>query len=161
MESKKYPRLQQYGSDGLYYTQAEVRDVIAYARDRGVRIVPEFDMPGHATSWLPGYPKLGSGPGPYEIVHGHGILTALMDPTKESTYRFLDGFVGEMAKLFPDEYFHIGGDEVVAERVERESEDSGVHEKASPRECESAPDLLQSAPVEDRDQAPQAHGGLG
>ena len=112
VESKKYPRLQEYGSDGQYYTQAEIRDVIAYARDRGVRIVPEFDMPGHATSWLPGYPKLGSGPGPYEIAHGHGILTALMDPTKPSTYRFLDGFVGEMAKLFPDEYFHIGGDEV-------------------------------------------------
>ncbi len=112
IESRKYPRLQKYGSDGLYYTQAEVRDVIAYARERGVRIVPEFDMPGHATSWLPGYPKLGSGPGPYEIVRGHGILTALMDPTKESTYRFLDGFIGEMSKLFPDKYFHVGGDEV-------------------------------------------------
>ncbi len=112
MESRKYPRLQEYGSDGLYYTQAEVRDVIAYARERGVRIVPEFDMPGHATSWLPGYPKLGSGPGPYEIVRGHGILTALMDPTKESTYRFLDAFIGEMSKLFPDKYFHVGGDEV-------------------------------------------------
>lgn len=112
VESKKYPRLQEYGSDGLYYTQAEIHDVVAYARERGVRIVPEFDIPGHATSWLPGYPKLGSGPGPYEIVRGHGILTALIDPTKESTYRFLDGFVGEMAKLFPDEYFHIGGDEV-------------------------------------------------
>jgi len=112
IESKKYPRLQQYGSNGLFYTQAEVRDVIAYARERGVRIVPEFDMPGHATSWLPGYPKLGSGPGPYEIERGHGILSALMDPTNEGTYRLLNGFVGEMAKLFPDEYFHIGGDEV-------------------------------------------------
>lgn len=112
MESKKYPRLQRYGSDGLYYTQAQVRDVIAFARERGVRIVPEFDMPGHATSWLPGYPKLGVGSGPYDIARGYGVLTHLMDPTKESTYRFLDGFVGEMAKLFPDEYFHIGGDEV-------------------------------------------------
>jgi hexosaminidase len=112
VESKRYPRLQQYGSDGLYYTQSEIREAIAYARLRGLRIVPEFDMPGHATSWLPGYPKLGAGPGPFEIVHEHGILTELMDPTKESTYRFLDGFVGEMAKLFPDEYFHIGGDEV-------------------------------------------------
>ncbi len=112
IESKKYPRLQQYGSGGLYYTQAEVREVIAYARERGVRIVPEFDMPGHATSWLPGYPKLGTGAGPYEIGNGYGILSHLMDPTKESTYRFLDGFVGEMARLFPDEYFHIGGDEV-------------------------------------------------
>ncbi|MGA8029483.1 MAG: family 20 glycosylhydrolase [Bryobacteraceae bacterium] len=112
IESKKYPRLQQYGSDGLYYTQAEVRDVIAYAAQRGIRIVPEFDMPGHSTSWLPGYPKLGSRAGSYEIAHGYGVLYDLMDPTKESTYRFLDGFVGEMAKLFPDEYFHIGGDEV-------------------------------------------------
>jgi hexosaminidase len=112
VESKKYPRLQQYGSDGLYYTQAEIREAIAYARLRGLRIVPEFDIPGHATSWLPGYPKLGAGPGPFEIIHEHGILTELMEPTKESTYRFLDGFVGEMSKLFPDEYFHIGGDEV-------------------------------------------------
>ncbi len=112
IQSKKYPRLQRYGSDDLFYTQTEVREIIAYARDRGVRIVPEFDMPGHATSWLVGYPKLGVGPGPYKIVTGHGILTQLMDPTKESTYRLLNGFVGEMAKLFPDEYFHIGGDEV-------------------------------------------------
>ncbi len=112
IESKKFPRLQQYGSDGQFYTQAEVRDVIEYARNRGIRIVPEFDIPGHATSWLPGYPALASGKGPYEIVHSHGILTAVIDPTKESTYRFMDGFIGEMAKLFPDEYFHIGGDEV-------------------------------------------------
>ncbi len=112
VESKRYPRLQQFGSDGLFYKQTEIRDVIAYARNRGIRIVPEFDMPGHATSWLPGYPKLGSGLGPYEIVRGHGVLTALIDPTKESTYRFLNGFISEMAKLFPDEYFHIGGDEV-------------------------------------------------
>lgn len=112
IESKKYPRLQRYGSDGLYYTQAEVRAAIAYARLRGLRIVPEFDIPGHATSWLPGYPSLGTRPGPFDIPHEPGILTELMDPTKESTYRFLDGFVGEMARLFPDEYFHIGGDEV-------------------------------------------------
>jgi hexosaminidase len=112
IESKKYPRLQRYGSDGLYYTQAEVRAAIAYARLRGLRVVPEFDMPGHATSWLPGYPSLGTKRGPFEIAHEPGILTELMDPTKESTYRFLDGFTGEMARLFPDEYFHIGGDEV-------------------------------------------------
>lgn len=112
VESKKYPRLQKYGSDDLYYTQAQVRDVIAYARNRGIRIVPEFDMPGHATSWLVGYPKLGTGAGSYQIVRGNGINTALIDPTKEYTYHFLDGFIGEMARLFPDEYFHIGGDEV-------------------------------------------------
>ncbi len=112
VESKKFPRLQEKGSDDLYYTQAEIRDVIAYARERGVRIVPEFDIPGHATSWLPGYPNLGSRPGPFQIVREYGDPDAVIDPTKESTYRFLDGFLGEMAKLFPDEYFHIGGDEV-------------------------------------------------
>ncbi len=59
IESKRFPKLQQLGSDGLYYTQDQVRDVIAYARDRGIRVVPEFDVPGHTTSWLVGYPQLG------------------------------------------------------------------------------------------------------
>ena len=72
----------------------------------------DLDMPGHAASWLPGYPQLGTHAPPYEIVRGAGIFGSLIDPTKESTYRFLDGFIGEMARLFPDEYFHIGGDEV-------------------------------------------------
>ncbi len=112
VESKKYPKLQQLGSDGLYYTQAEIKDVIRYARDRGVRIVPEFDMPGHATSWFAAYPEYASGSGPYHVVHEAGTFTPAMDPTREATYRFLDKFIGEMARLFPDEYFHIGGDEV-------------------------------------------------
>ena len=114
VESRKYPKLQQLGSDGLYYTQAEIRDVIAYARDRGVRIVPEFDVPGHSTSWLAAYPNLASKPGSYQIVHEKGDPSGAMDPTKDSTYTFLDGLFGEMAKLFPDEYFHVGGDEVAA-----------------------------------------------
>ncbi len=114
VESRKYPRLQELGSDGLFYTQAEIRQVVTYARDRGVRIVPEFDMPGHSTSWLPGYPSLASGPGPYNLVHEFQDPSGVIDPTRESTYRFLDGFIGEMVKLFPDEYFHIGGDEVGA-----------------------------------------------
>src|SRR5205823_11107905 len=111
-ESKKFPKLQEMGSDGLFYTQDEVRDFIAYARDRGIRIVPEFDMPGHSTSWFVGYPELASGPGPYQIERTWGVLNPAMDPTKEYTYKFLDGFIGEMAKLFPDPFFHIGGDEV-------------------------------------------------
>ncbi len=115
-ESKRYPRLQREGSEGQFYTQAEIRDIIAYARQRGVRIVPEFDMPGHATSWLAGYPELGSRPGPYQIVRAYGDPSGVIDPTRESTYRFLDGFLGEMTKLFPDEYFHIGGDEVDAKQ---------------------------------------------
>ena len=108
VESKKFPRLQEMGSDGLYYTQDEIHDFIAYAHDRGVRIIPEFDIPGHSRSWMIGYPELASGPGPYTLETGDPI----MDPTRESTYKFLDKFVAEMAKLFPDDYFHIGGDEV-------------------------------------------------
>ena len=112
VESKRFPNLQQMGSDGLYYTQEEVRELIAYARDRGIRVVPEFDMPGHTTAWFVGYPELGSKPGTYSIARTWGIFDTAMDPTQERTYRFLDEFIGEMAKLFPDAYFHIGGDEV-------------------------------------------------
>jgi len=112
IESKKFPKLQEMGSDGLYYTQDEVRDLIAYAHDRGIRVVPEFDMPGHSTAWFVGYPELASGPGPYQIERKWGVFDPAMDPTQERTYKFLDGFIGEMANLFPDHYFHIGGDEV-------------------------------------------------
>jgi len=112
LESKKFTKLQELGSDGVYYTQAEVRDLIAYARDRGIRVVPEFDMPGHSTAWFVGYPELASGSGPYQIERKWGVFDPAMDPTEERTYKFLDGFIGEMAKLFPDRYFHIGGDEV-------------------------------------------------
>ena len=112
VESKKLPKLQQMGSDGLYYTQDEIRDIISYARDRGIRVVPEFDMPGHSTAWFAAYPELASGQGPYFVEHQWGVLDAAMDPTRESTYKLLDKFIGEMAKLFPDKFFHIGGDEV-------------------------------------------------
>ncbi len=112
IESKKFPKLTGMGSDGLYYTQDEVRDLIAYARERGIRVVPEFDMPGHATAWFVGYPELASGPGPYQIERQWGVFDPAMDPTREETYKFLDTFIGEMAGLFPDQFFHIGGDEV-------------------------------------------------
>ena len=112
VESKKFPKLQELGSDGLYYTQEEVRDLIAYARDRGIRVVPEFDMPGHSTAWFVGYPEIASGSGPYAIERKWGVFDPAMDPTNEKTYKFLDELIGEMAKLFPDNDFHIGGDEV-------------------------------------------------
>jgi|SRR5579864_529600 len=110
VESKRYPKLHEMGSDGLYYTQAEIRDLIAYARDRGIRILPEFDMPAHSLSWFVGYPQLASTPGTYKI--DPAAPYTVMDPTKEETYKFLDKFIAEMANLFPDAYFHIGGDEV-------------------------------------------------
>jgi hexosaminidase len=111
VESKKFAKLHQLGSDGNYYTQEQVKEIIAYARDRGIRVYPEFDIPGHSTSWLVGYPELGSAPGPYTIERRPGIFEPALDPTREEVYKFLDTFLGEMAALFPDDYLHIGGDE--------------------------------------------------
>ena len=110
-ESRKYPLLTEKGSGGLYYTQKQIRDVIAYAADRGIRVVPEFDMPCHTTSWFVGYPELASGPGPFQIETHWGIFDPAMDPSRDSTFKFLDRFIGEMTDLFPDAYFHVGGDE--------------------------------------------------
>ncbi|HEV2864280.1 MAG TPA: family 20 glycosylhydrolase [Pyrinomonadaceae bacterium] len=112
VESKVFPRLHQMGSDGLFYTQEQIREIIAYARERGIRVMPEFDVPGHSTSWLVGHPELASAPGPYSIERRFGVFDAAMDPTREETYKFLDRFLGEMAALFPDAYLHMGGDEV-------------------------------------------------
>lgn len=112
VESHKYPKLQREGSDGQFYTQEEIRDVIGYARDRGIRVVPEFDMPGHSTAWFVGHPELASGSGPYQIERRWGVFDPAMDPTNEKTYKFLSELIAEMTKLFPDQFFHIGGDEV-------------------------------------------------
>ena len=112
VESHKYPKLQELSSDGLYYTQAEIRDLIAYARDRGIRVVPEFDMPGHSTAWFVAHPEIASGNGPYQIERKWGVFDPAMNPTDEKTYKFLNELIGEMSKLFPDQFFHIGGDEV-------------------------------------------------
>jgi hexosaminidase len=110
IESKKFPLLQEKTSGGFYYSQDEVREIIAYARDRGIRVVPEFDMPCHTKSWFVGYPDLAGGKDPSQ--------SSAMDPTRESTYRFLAGFIGEMSALFPDSYFHTGGDECDAKEWE-------------------------------------------
>jgi hexosaminidase len=111
IESKLFPKLAGSGSDGLYYTQDEAKDIVAYARARGIRVVPEFDMPGHTRAWLVGHPELSSDPGPYTIRREFGVEAVAMDPTKESTYQLLDAFFGEMATIFPDPYLHLGGDE--------------------------------------------------
>jgi hexosaminidase len=111
IESKVFPKLTGMGSDGQFYTQEQAREVVSYARARGIRIVPEFDMPGHAQAWFVGYPELASGPGPYSIERHFGIFDPVMDPTLTSTYEFIDRFIGEMAGIFPDPYLHIGGDE--------------------------------------------------
>ena len=114
VECKKFPELHRMGSDGNFYTQDQMREIIEYARMRGIRVVPEFDMPGHTTSWFVSHPELASKPGPYQIERKWGIFEPVLDPTNERVYELLDGFLGEMAALFPDEFLHIGGDEVEA-----------------------------------------------
>jgi hexosaminidase len=111
IESKTFPKLHELGSDGFYFTQEEIKTIIKYADDRGIRVMPEFDIPGHSTAWFVGYPELASAPGPYTIERRWGVLDPVFDPTKEETYQFFDKFFAEMAALFPDEYMHIGGDE--------------------------------------------------
>ncbi len=111
VECKTFPKLHEMGSDGFYYTQAQITEVIDYAAERGIRVIPEFDMPGHSTSWFVGYPELASAPGPYSIGRIWGVMDPVMNPTRKETYQFLDAFFKEMAALFPDEYLHIGGDE--------------------------------------------------
>lgn len=111
VESKKFPELHLQGSDGDFYTQDQIREIIKYAADRGIRVMPEFDMPGHATAWVVSHPEIASAPGPYKIERQPGVFDPTLDPTNEKTYKLLEVFFTEMAQLFPDAYLHIGGDE--------------------------------------------------
>lgn len=129
VESKTFPQLHGKGSNGDYYTQAQIKDMIAFAEERGIIIVPEFDMPGHTRSWFAGYPQLASAPGPYvpgprydihkaEQMTLNSIIKLIttspsptIDPTKETTYEFIDKFIAEMSSLFTSPFIHIGADE--------------------------------------------------
>ncbi|MCK0124610.1 family 20 glycosylhydrolase [Gelidibacter sp. F2691] len=112
VESKVYPKLHELASDGLYYTQEQIKDVVAYADALGIRVIPEFDVPGHASAILTAYPELGSKEGyDYAIERYSGVFDPTLNPTKTMTYEFLENLFSEMVPLFPDVYFHIGGDE--------------------------------------------------
>ena len=113
VQSLVFPGLQEQGSDGKFYTQSEIKEIINYAADRGIRIIPEFDMPGHSKSWQIAYPELGTSKKQIQLKQAEGLMfSPPLDPASEDVYSFLDQFIGEMAVLFPDPYFHIGGDEV-------------------------------------------------
>ncbi|WP_240472202.1 beta-N-acetylhexosaminidase [Mangrovimonas xylaniphaga] len=112
IESKVFPELTELASDGLFYTQEQIKDVVAYANKLGIRVVPEFDVPGHASAILTAFPELGSKPGyVYEVERYSGVFDPTLDPTNDKTYMFLERLFTEMTPLFPDAYFHIGGDE--------------------------------------------------
>lgn len=127
VESKLFPKLHEMGSRGQYYSQEELRSLVHYAQEKGIMVYPEFDLPGHSTSWFAGYPELASAPGPYQPGHRYKIApgssmneaikvimssaTPTLDPSKESTYQFLEKFIAEMTTIFPSPYLHIGADE--------------------------------------------------
>ena len=111
IESKVFPELTEQGSNGQYYTQTQIKQIIQYADDRGIIVVPEFDLPAHAVSWLVSHPELASAPGPYHLYTRFGGKNPAFDPSNPETYRFLGRFFKEMASLFPAPYIHIGGDE--------------------------------------------------
>jgi hexosaminidase len=127
VESKLYPKLQEKGSNGKYYTQEQLKTLVKYASDRGIMVVPEFDVPGHTRSWFAAYPELSSIPGEYKpgprfvfdpntprekLAEAVKFApTPTIDPSKEYVYDFLEKFFGEMVVIFPSPYFHIGADE--------------------------------------------------
>jgi hexosaminidase len=104
-----------YGPDGRYggfYTQDDIRDVVKYAAARHITVVPEIEMPGHATAALAAYPQYSCTGGPFTNGTTAGVFNGIYDPAKPETFTFLANILGEVAKLFPGKYIHIGGDEV-------------------------------------------------
>ena len=134
IEIKKYPKLTSvgawrssvgfglpansttaYGPDGRYggfYTQDDIREVVAYAQKLHITIIPEIEMPGHSLAALTAYPEYGTGKGPFEIPTKGGVNPGIYSPANEQTFQFLDDVLSEVFQLFPSKYIHIGGDEV-------------------------------------------------
>lgn len=128
-ESKKYPKLteiaawrsgtmigREWGTDdgvrhGGFYTQEEMKDIVAYAAERFITVIPEIEMPGHATAALAAYPELGCTGGPYEVIKEWGVFPDIFCVGKDNTIKFLEDILDEVCEIFPSEYIHIGGDE--------------------------------------------------
>ena len=131
------------------------------ARDRGIRVIPEFDMPGHTTSWFAGYPALASAPGPYQVGRDFGVFDAAMDPTREQTYQFLDAFIGEMALLFPRSVLPHRRRRGERPAVERVGARSGLRQGAQADPDARAAVVLQPSAAAHSGAARKDHGGLG
>lgn len=137
IEIKKYPRLTEIGSIrkktmigtewenfdttpyGGFYTQEQIRDVIAYAAERCITVIPEIDMPGHMMAALASYPELGCTGGPYDVSGQWGVREDVLCPGKETTFGFIEGVLSEVIALFPSKYIHVGGDECPKIRWEK------------------------------------------
>jgi len=137
IEIKKYPKLTSVGGwrkgsmlghyneqrydtirYGGFYTQDDIREVVAYAEKRHVTIVPEIEMPGHAMAALSAYPQFSCTGGPFDVARGWGVFDDVFCP-KEETFTFLQDILDEVVTLFPGKYIHIGGDECPKTRWEK------------------------------------------
>ncbi|MCQ2151945.1 MAG: family 20 glycosylhydrolase [Bacteroidales bacterium] len=139
IESRKYPRLNEIsswrdqtcicnydhefeGMDGTpyggYYTQEQIREIVEYAAERHVTVIPEIELPGHTLAVLAAYPELacGDNPGPFKVAQNWGIYQDVFCAGKEETFKFLEGVLDEVMELFPSHYIHIGGDECPKDR---------------------------------------------
>jgi hexosaminidase len=110
--SAVFPRPQETASDGMFYSPAEMHEIVAFAAERGIRVLPELGFPGHASALAVAYPELMSAAGPYQMQRDWGVHPPTLDPSKPEVYEFIDRLLGELVSIFPDEYVHIGGDEV-------------------------------------------------
>lgn len=112
--SDKYPKLQELASDGLFYTKQEMQDIVNYATKLGIRVVPEIDLPGHASALAVAYPELISAQPKdhYSMQRDWGVHKPTLDPSNPDAYIFVDELIKELTEIFPDPYLHIGGDEV-------------------------------------------------
>ena len=115
IELKNHPKLTQLASDGNYYTQEEIKNIVKYADERGIMVIPEIDVPGHGTAILTAYPEVGSklnfDKNTYSLERNSGIFTPTLDPSNPKTYQLLSEIFDEVCPLFSGNYFHIGGDE--------------------------------------------------
>lgn len=162
IEIKKYPRLTEigawragvgfglasnsttaYGPDtryGGYYTQDDIREVVAYAAARHIMVVPEIEMPGHSLAALAAYPQFGTGGGPFEVPMRGGVNPGIYSPANDATFQFLDNVLTEVFQLFPSPYIHIGGDEVPGGPWKKDPANRALME----REGLKTPDELES-----------------
>ncbi|TRX22847.1 family 20 glycosylhydrolase [Flavobacterium franklandianum] len=115
IELKNHPKLIQLSSDGNYYTQEEIKNIVKYADERGIMVVPEIDVPGHGSAILTAYPEVGSklnfDENTYSLERNSGIFTPTLDPSNPKTYQLLSEIFDEVCPLFLGNFFHIGGDE--------------------------------------------------
>ncbi|HEX6061958.1 MAG TPA: beta-N-acetylhexosaminidase [Candidatus Limnocylindria bacterium] len=149
LEIKKYPKLTEVGAwrtetivgharrgpkgydgtrHGGFYTQDQARDVVAYAKERGVTVLPEIEMPGHSLAALAAYPEHANVPGPFEVRTTWGISDEVFSP-RDATFTFLENILREVMAIFPSEYIHIGGDEAPKKRWRESAEAQGIIKK--------------------------------